>query len=107
MKCGYTDECPACTQLTTALSNVKVLHADRCRDRIGELRPRDEDWRQSDRVLSMSAPEPEVQLPHVWEDAAVNELTVRVNETTTRVRNRQIAPIPCKSWRIFKFEFNR
>ena len=28
VKCGYTDECPACTQLATALRSAKVPHDD-------------------------------------------------------------------------------
>ena len=106
MRYGYTNECPACKQLATSLRNVKVLHAHKCRDRIGDLIARDEDPRQRDIIPSMSSPEAEVQRPQVREDVAVNEPTVRVNETTTRVRNHQFAQIPCKSWRIFNFEFN-
>ena len=37
VKYGYTDECQACTQLASGMHNAKVLHDDRCRDRIGEL----------------------------------------------------------------------
>ena len=36
VKYVYTDECQACTQLASGMHNVKVLHDDRCRDRIGD-----------------------------------------------------------------------
>ena len=32
VKCGYTDECRACTELSTDMHNAQVLHDDRCRD---------------------------------------------------------------------------
>ena len=72
---------------------------------IGKLMAGEEDPRQSDRVPSMSAPEAEVQRLQVSEDVAANEPTVRVNETTTRVRKPQFAPNPRTSPRIFMFEF--
>ena len=34
-KYGYADQCQACTQLASGMPNAKVLHDDRCRDRIG------------------------------------------------------------------------
>ena len=36
-KYGYTEECPACTQLTAGNAQCKGSHDDRCRDRIVEL----------------------------------------------------------------------
>ena len=46
VKYGYTDECQACTQLASGMHNAKVLHDDRCRDRIGELMAGVDDQRQ-------------------------------------------------------------
>ena len=34
VKRGDTNECQACTQLASRMHNAKVLHDDRCRDRI-------------------------------------------------------------------------
>ena len=50
MKYGYTDECQACTQLASGMCNAKVLHDDRCRDRIGEFMAGDDGQRQVERV---------------------------------------------------------
>ena len=47
---GYTDECPACAQLGTGMRVATVPHDDRCRDHIGDLIPRDDDPKQSERI---------------------------------------------------------
>ena len=35
VKYGYADDCQACTQLASGMHNAKVLHDNRCRDRVG------------------------------------------------------------------------
>ena len=53
LKYGYTDECQTCTQLTSGMHNAKVLHDDKCRDRLGELMAGDDDQRQVSECLGM------------------------------------------------------
>ena len=74
MKCGYTDECQACTQLASGMYNAKVPHDDRCRDRIGELMAEDDDQRQVERVSG--AAEVEIPRPKAGEEMDVGEPTV-------------------------------
>ena len=76
VKCGYTDECQACTH--TASDNAKVPHDDRCRDRIGELMAGDDDQRQVERVSGTLHPEVEIPRPEAGEEVDVGEPTARV-----------------------------
>ena len=77
-KYGFTDNCQACTQLAAGRHNAKVLHDDRCRDRIGELMARDDDQRSGERVSSRTVPEVEIPRPEAGEEMNVGEPTVRV-----------------------------
>ena len=74
MKCGYTDECHACTQLASGVHNAKVPHDDRWRDRTGELMAEDDDQRQVERVSDVA--EVEIPLPGAGEEMDVDEPTV-------------------------------
>ena len=78
VKYGYTDECQACTQLASGMHIAKVLHDDRCRDRIGEFMAEDDDQRQVERVSSRTLPEVEIPRPEAGEEMDVGEPTVRV-----------------------------
>ena len=62
VKYGYTDECQACMHLESGMHNAKVLHDDRCRDRIGELMAEDDDQRQVERVFGTLHPEVETRV---------------------------------------------
>ena len=67
VKCGYTDECQACTQLALGMHVAKVPHDDRCRDHIGELMEEDDDQRQDERVSSRIVLDVEVPHPETGE----------------------------------------
>ena len=77
MKYGYTDECQACTQLVSGMHRAKVLHDDRCRDRIGELMADDDDQRQVERVTSRTISEVETPCPEAAEEMDVGEPSVQ------------------------------
>ena len=91
VKYGYTDECQACTQLTSDMHNTKVPHNDRCRDRIGELMAGDDDQRQVERVTSRAAVEVENETPcpETGEVVDVGEPTVvtLVNQQLWKINN--------------------
>ena len=78
VKCGYTVECQACTQLASGMRNAKVPHDDRCRDHIGELTASDDDQRQIERVTSRATVEVENETPcpEAGEEVDVGEPTV-------------------------------
>ena len=76
VKCGYTDECRACTQLASGMHSAKVPHDDRCRDRIGELMAEDDDQRQVERVSGTVHLEVETPRPGAGEEMDVGEPTV-------------------------------
>ena len=63
VKCGYTDECQALTQLASSMHNAKVPHDDRSRDRIGELMAGDDDQRPVERMTSRTTVEVESEIP--------------------------------------------
>ena len=73
MKYGYTSECQACTQLASGMHNAKVLHDDRCRDRIGELMAEDDDQRQVERMSGTVHPEVEIPRGGAVEEMDVGE----------------------------------
>ena len=79
VKYGYTDECPACTQLASGMQNAKVPHDDRCRDRIGELMADDDDQRQVERMMSRTTVdvENEIPCPETGEEVDVGEPSVQ------------------------------
>ena len=72
VKYGYTDWCQACTQLPSGMHNVKVLHDNRCRDRIGELMAEDDDQRQVKRVSGSVHSEVAIPRPEAGEEVDVN-----------------------------------
>ena len=76
VKYGYTDECPACTQLASGMHNAKVPHDDRCRDRVGELMAGDDDQRQVERVSGSDHAEVEIPRPEAGEEVDVGAPTV-------------------------------
>ena len=73
VKCGYTNECQACTQFASGMHNAKVHHDDRCRDRIGELMAEGDDQRVSSRTVS----EVEIPCPRAGEVMDVGEPSVQ------------------------------
>ena len=77
VKLGYTDECQPCTQLVSGMHNAKVLHDDRCRDRIGELMAEDDDQRQVERVTARTVSEVEIPCPEAREEMDVGEPSVQ------------------------------
>ena len=76
MKNGYTGECQACTQLASGMHNARVLHDDRCRDRIGELTAEDDDQRQVERVSGTVRSEFEIPRPEAGKEMDVGEPTI-------------------------------
>ena len=76
VKNGYTDECQACTQLASGMHNARVLHDDRCRDRIGELTAEDDDQRQVERVSGTVRSEFEIPRPEAGKEMDVGEPTI-------------------------------
>ena len=72
-KHGYTDECQACTQLASGMHTAKVLHDERCRDRIGELSAEDDDQRQVELVSGTVHPEADIPRPEAGEEMDVDE----------------------------------
>ena len=79
VKCGYTDECQACTLLASGMHNAKVPHVDRCRDRIGELMASDDDQGQVERMTSRTTVEVENEIPcpEAGEEMDVGEPSVQ------------------------------
>ena len=75
VKYGYTHECQACTQLASGMYNAKVLHDDRCGDRIGELMAYDDDLRQVERVSGSVQAAVEIPCPEAGEEVDVVEPT--------------------------------
>ena len=79
-KYGYTDECLACTQLSSGMHNAKVLHDERCRDRIGEL-TEDDDQRQVERVSGNVRSEVEIPRLEAGEEMDVGEPLVGITQS--------------------------
>ena len=77
VKCGYTDECQACTQVASGMRNAKVPHDNRCRDRSGELMADDDDQRQVERVASRTISEVETPCLEAGEEMDVGEPSVQ------------------------------
>ena len=96
VKCGYTDECQACTQSASGMHNAKVPRDDRCRDRIGELMAGDDDQRQVERVTSRTAVEVENEIrpcPETGEKVDVGEPSVQprsVDEDQPRLETQSV-----------------
>ena len=93
VKYGYTDECQACTQLASGMHNAKVLHDDRCRDRIGELKAGDDDQRQVERMMSRTTADVESKIPcpETGEEVDVGEPSVQPQAVPQPVEEQ---PIP-------------
>ena len=70
VKCGWADECQACTPLAVGMHNAKVPYDDRCRYRIGELMAGDDDQRQVERMMSRTISEVETRCPEAGEGPA-------------------------------------
>ena len=100
VKCGCTDECQACTQLASGMHNAKVLHDDRCRDRIGELMAEDDDQRQVERVSVSVHAEVEIPRPEAGEEVDVGESTVRVAGSEPRSVPRPVEEQPVPTVRV-------
>ena len=83
-KHGFTDECPACTQLAVGARVASVAHSEACRDRIGKLMEESDDLRQTGRLKRHrerdAKDEPEDQAaepPQAGQEMEVGEPSVR------------------------------
>ena len=62
--------------MALGMHNAKVLHDDRCRDRVGEVMAEDYDQRQVERASSRTVPEVEIPRPEAGEEMDVGESMV-------------------------------